>query len=78
MHFIKRLEFINLLNLRTGGLFLESPENFSDPKSLVVKLQSACSEKLIFYHVSNVRKIKRTGKFYDLESRVSEDKKNPK
>ena len=39
------------------------------PEKLVVKLQSACFEKLIFLHVFNIRKIKRTAKFECLEPR---------
>ena len=37
------------IQIALRGLFLESPENFSGPKSqFTVKLQSACFEKLIF------------------------------
>ena len=50
--------------IESGGLFLESLENFS-----VVKLQSACFEKLIFHDVFNVRKTKRIAKFDGLEPR---------
>ena len=39
---------------------------FRDRKP-VVRLQSACFEKLIFEHVFNVRKTKRIGKFDGLE-----------
>ena len=57
----------------TRGLFLESPANFSGPKSQLYKLQSACFEKLIFSHVFNVRKTKTIAKFDDLEPRRCED-----
>ena len=40
---------------------------------LVVKLQSACFEKLIFKHVFNVRKTKGIAKFDGLEPRRYED-----
>ena len=43
------------------------------PEVPVVKLQSACFEKLIFQHVFNVRKTKRIAKFDRLESRCCED-----
>ena len=39
----------------------------------VVRLQSACFEKLIFEHVFNVRKTKRIGKFDGLEPWRCED-----
>ena len=41
----------------------------------VVKLQSACFEKLIFWNVFNVRKTKRIAKFDGLEPRRREDVK---
>ena len=43
------------------------------PEKLVVKLQSAYFEKLIFLHVFNIRKIKRIAKFEGLEPRRCED-----
>ena len=46
------------------GLFLESPETFSDPTHF---------KKLIFLHVSNVRENKRIPKFEGLEPRRCED-----
>ena len=36
---------------KTRGLFLESPEDVLGPEKPVVKLQSACFEKLIHLHV---------------------------
>ena len=53
--------------------FLESPENFSGPEKLVVKLQSTCFEELIFLHVFNIRKTLRIAKFDGLEPRRCED-----
>ena len=43
------------------------------PEKLVVKLQSACFEKLTFLHVFNIRKTKRIAKFDGLEPRRYED-----
>ena len=43
------------------------------PEKLVVKLQSARFEKLIFLHAFNMRKIKRIAKFEGLEPRRCED-----
>ena len=43
------------------------------PEKLVVKLQSARFEKLIFLHAFNIRKIKRIAKFEGLEPRRCED-----
>ena len=45
------------------------------PEKLVVKLQPARFEKLIFLHAFNIRKIKRIAKFEGLELRRCEDKK---
>ena len=45
------------------------------PEKIVVKLQSACFEKLIFLHVLNIRKTKQTANFEGLEPRCCEDKK---
>ena len=55
-----------------GPVSRKSREPFG-PEKLVVKLQSACFEKMIFLHVFNVRKIKRTAKFEGLEPRRCED-----
>ena len=41
------------------------------PEKLVVKLQSACFEKMIFLHVFNIRKIKRIAKFEGLEPDIN-------
>jgi len=43
------------------------------PKKPVFQLQSTCFEELIFEHVFNVRKIKRTAKFDGLEPGYFED-----
>ena len=43
------------------------------PEKLVVKMQSARFEKLIFLHAFNMRKIKRIAKFEGLEPRRCED-----
>lgn len=51
------------------GSFLESPEK------TVVKLLSACFEKLIFLLVLNIRKTKKTANFEGLEPRRCEDNK---
>ena len=55
-----------------GPVSRKSRELFG-PEKLVVKLQSACFEKLIFLHVFKIRKTKRIEKFDDLESRRCED-----
>ena len=55
-----------------GPVSRKSRELFG-PEKLVVKLQSACFEKLIFLHVFNIRKTKRIAKFYGLEPRRCED-----
>ena len=57
-----------------GPVSRKSRELFG-PEKLVVKLQSACFEKLIFLHVFNIRKIKRIAKFEGLEPRRCEDTK---
>ena len=62
-----------LRETRAWGLFLESPENFSGPEKPVVKLQSACFEKLISEYVFNARKTKRIAKLDGLEPRRCED-----
>ena len=61
-------------NSLLGPVSRKSRELFGPEKS-VLKLQSACFEKLIFLHVCNVRKAKRTAKFEGLEPRRCEDKK---
>ena len=55
-----------------GPVSRKSRELFGSEK-LVVKLQSACFEKMIFLHVFNIRKIKRIVKFEGLEPRRCED-----
>ena len=55
-----------------GACFSEVPRTFRARKA-IVKLQSACFEKLIFQHVFNVRKSKWFAKFDGLKSRRYED-----
>ena len=55
-----------------GPVSRKSRELFG-PEKLVVKLQSACLEKLIFLHVFNIRKTKRIAKFEGLEPRRCKD-----
>jgi len=55
-----------------GPVSRKSRELFG-PEKLVVKLQSACFEKLIFLLVFNIRKIKRIAKFEGLEPWRCED-----
>ena len=55
-----------------GPISRKSPDLFG-PEKLVVKLQSACFEKLIFLHVFNIRKTKTIAKFEGLEPRCCED-----
>ena len=55
-----------------GPVSRKSRELFG-PEKLVVKLQSACFEKMIFLHVFNIRKIKRIAKFEGLEPRRCAD-----
>ena len=61
----------------TTNQFFSSCENLSIVSVNVFwfgkKLQSAYFEKVIFYHVFNVRKTKRIAKFDDLEPRRCED-----
>ena len=57
-----------------GPVSRKSRERFG-PEKPVVKLQSACFEKLIFYHVFSVRKTKRIVKFGGFEARCCEDMK---
>ena len=59
-------------NRPLGPVSRKSRELFG-PEKLVVKLQSACFEKLIFLHVFNIRKTKRIAKFDGLEPRRCED-----
>ena len=47
---------------------------FFGPEKPVVKMQSACFEKLIFWHVFNVRKVKKIAKVDGLERRRCEDR----
>ena len=63
---------IKLLFDLLGPVSRKSRELFG-PEKLVVKLQSACFEKMIFLHVFNIRKIKRIAKFEGLEPRRCED-----
>ena len=56
---------LGLVSRKSGELF--------GPQKLVVKLQSACFEKLIFLHVFNIRKTKSIAKFEGLEPRRWED-----
>ena len=62
----------NLNHSVQGPVSRKSRELFG-PEKLVVKLQSACFEKMIFLHVFNIRKIKRIAKFEGLEPRRCED-----
>ena len=55
-----------------GPVSRKSPELFG-PEKLVIKLQSACFEKLIFLHVFNIRKTKTIEKFEGLKPRCCED-----
>ena len=55
------------------GLVSRKSRELFGPEKLVVKLQYACFEKLIFLHVFNTRKIKRIAKFEGLEPRRCED-----
>ena len=55
-----------------GPVSRKSRELFGT-EELVVRLQSACFEKLIFLHVLNIRKTKRIAKFEDLEPWRCED-----
>ena len=60
---------LSLLGLRERGLGPVSRKSLGlfGSEKLVVKLQSACFEKLIFEHVLNRRKSKRIAKFDGLE-----------
>ena len=54
-----------LVNDRTGGLFLESPENFSGRKSHFINCDPLTLEKkLVFYYDFEFRKGKFVSKFY--------------
>ena len=55
------LNSVSAPDFESGAMFLESPENFSYQKP-VLKLPSACFEKLIFKHAFYVRKTKGTAK----------------
>ena len=61
-----------LINFGQVPVSRKSRERFG-PGKPVVRLQSACFEKLIFEQVFNVRKTKRIGKFDGLEPRRCED-----
>ena len=63
---------VKLSHKLLGPVSRTSRELFG-PEKLVVKLQSACFEKLIFLHAFNIRKIKRIAKFEGLEPRRCED-----
>ena len=72
-HHICRSIYINYgLVMDQGPVSREFRELFG-PEKVVVKLQSACFEKLIFLHVFNMRKIKRIAKFEGSEPRRCED-----
>ena len=62
----------SLKNSGLGAIARKSRELFG-PEKPIVKLQSACFEKLIFLHVFNIRKTKRIAKFEGLEPRRCED-----
>ena len=55
------------------GLVSRKSRELLGPEKAVVKLHSACFEKLIFLHVFNIRKIKRISRFEGLEPRRCED-----
>ena len=57
------------------GLVSRKSRKLFGPEKTVVKLQSACFEKLIFLLVLNIRKTKRTANFEGLEPRRCEDNK---
>ena len=61
-----------MINFGQVPVCRKSRERFG-PGKPVVRLQSACFEKLIFERVFNVRKTKRIGKFDGLEPRRCED-----
>ena len=65
--------FNRLSNNRGLGPVSRQSRELFGPEKLVVKLQSACFEKLIFLHVFNIRKTKRIGKFEGLELRRCEN-----
>ena len=73
--FVKSYESNTFLWQRNSGLgpvSRKSRELFG-PEKLVVKLQSACFEKLIFLLVFDISKIKRIAKFEGLEPWRCED-----
>ena len=57
------------------GLFSRKSRKLFGPKKTVVKLQSACFEKLIFLLVLNIRKTKRAANFEGLGPRRCKDNK---
>ena len=61
-----------LNNWGLGPVSRRSRELFG-PEKLVVTIQSACFEKLIFLHVFNIRKTRRIAKFEGLEPRRCKD-----
>ena len=61
------------LSGRDQGPVSRTSRELFGPEKLVVKLQSARFEKLIFLHAFNMRKIKRIAKFEGLEPRRCED-----
>ena len=63
----------NYYDIVTRGLVSRKSRELFGPEKLVVKLQSACFEQLIFSHVFNIRKTKRIAKFEGLEPRRCED-----
>ena len=69
---ITQMTFFNQGRLLLGPVSRKSRELFG-PEKLVVKLQSACFEKLIFLHVFNIRKTKRIAKFDGSEPRRCKD-----
>ena len=66
-------ETFSLVNYKDQGPVSRTSRELFGPEKLVVKLQSARFEKLIFLHAFNMRKIKRIAKFEGLEPRRCED-----
>ena len=73
MAFLTRKVFGTFEKRAPGGRFSKDSRELFGPEKLVVKLQSACFQKLIFLHAFNMRKIKRIAKFEGLEPRRCED-----
>ena len=61
------------IEVKEQGPVSRTSRELFGPEKLVVKLQSARFEKLIFLHAFNMRKIKRIAKFEGLEPRRCED-----